>query len=606
MLLAVSIPSNYYAVRPRIVRSNMGTGWNLLRDFFFCNCGRRDFGMASLYNRFLRHSYIEHRPKSYLRPSRRLLCCESLEDRRLMANLSLGVQLWTVGANDVPATKIVANPANPLSFKVANGTAFFVQVLADDTVGLDANRSSQGIVSLPLDLTWQPATAGRIEYTGVIPSLFNQRIASNNPILTQRFAQVRFVNDFFAGSDSVPAGKAVQLRGATLGDGIGKACSPSQQYNTCNEFSLMKFQAKSPGTATFNAKLNGSMAFADGVQLDNLPEITATIEITEADSNLSGFVFADANQDSQRTLAASGAPLEIGLPNVTISLFLVGATTATATTSTGPDGWYHFEKIQPGVYRIVESQPAGFRSTGNALGRILPTNLASGIAGIDQFDNISIAAGEQGVNYNFGEVLLASSINKRVLLGSTPIMDVLVAQRLGVASTAILGTDGNDAIAINNTGNAIQVTVNSGPMQSFNVASIKSLVLDAGAGEDTVTVSGSTNSELGHFQPTYLALSREDLPLVSPLGYGLVAKNAEHVVFSSNSNQADLAVFEDSTGSDVAAINGSNASVAWANNLATSQSQSFSKVRLIKTQGGSDSVNEQAHDFVLERLGNWL
>jgi hypothetical protein len=284
----------------------------------------------------------------------------------------------------------------------------------------------------------------------------------------------------------------------------------------------------------------------------------------------------------------------------------VGATTATATTNTGPDGWYHFENIQPGIYSIVESQPAGFRSTGNALGRILPNNLASGTAGNDRFDNINVAAGEQGVNYNFGEVLLASSINKRMLLGSTPIMDVVVAQRLGVASTSIKGTAGNDSIAINNTGSAIQVTVNNGPMQSFNVASVKSLVLDAGAGEDTVTVSGSTNSELGHFQPTFLALSREDLPLVSPLGYGLVAKNAEKVVFSSNSNQPDLTVFEDSPGNDVATVSGSNANVAWSNNFATAQAQSFSKVRLIKTQSGADSVIEQAHDFVLERLGNWF
>lgn len=523
-----------------------------------------------------------------------------------MATLSLGIQLWTV-ANDQPSTKIEASPANSLTFKVPNGSVFFVQVLADDTVGSETNRSSQGIIALPLDLDWGPATTGRIEYTDPIPPLFAQGpIASTARILTSAFTINRFVNDFSAGNAANPSGRAVQLRGAKVGDGIGKACSSSAVYNRCNEFSLMKFEAKSAGRATFNAKLNGSMSFADAAQLDNIPSVTATIEIGEAAASLSGFVYADANQDSRRTLDANGAPLELGLPNVTIQLFSQGTTTAVATTSTGPDGWYHFENVQPGTYRISQLQPAEFRSTGNALGRILPANLASGSVGTDEFNNVTLSADQFGVNYDFGEILRASAINKRLILTSTPIMDVVLADKLGVASTAVRGTNGNDTITINNTGSAIEVTINAGPMQSFNVASVKSLVLDAGAGEDRITVNGASNSELGHFQPSFLALLRDDRTLVSPLGYGLIAKNVEHIVAISGSNQTNLAVFEDSPGNDVANISSSIATVTWAGNQLTAQSQSFSKVRLVDSQGGTNTVNELAHDFVLERVGNWL
>lgn len=546
-----------------------------------------------------------HRTTGYTRRTR-WLGCEPLEDRRLMATLTLGIQLWTI-ANDQPSTKIEASPANSLTFKVPNGSDFFVQVLADDTVGSEANRSSQGIVALPLDLDWGPATAGRIEYTDPIPTLFAQGpIDSTARILNPVLNINRFVNDFSAGSAANPSGRAVQLRGAKVGNGIGKACSSSAVYNKCNEFSLLKFEAKSAGRATFSAKLNGSMSFADAAQLDNVPSVTATIEIGEAASSLSGFVFADANQDSRRTLDANGAPLELGLPNVTIQLFSQGTTTAVATTTTGPDGWYHFENVQPGTYRVTQLQPADFRSTGNALGRVLPANLTSGSVGTDEFINVTLAAGDFGVNYDFGEVLRASAINKRLILTSTPIMDVVVSEKLGVASTAIRGTDGNDTITINNTGSAIQVTINAGPMQTFNVASVKSLVLDAGAGEDNITVNGASNSELGHFQPSFLALLRDDQTLVSPLGYGLVTKNAEHIVAISGSNQTNLAVFEDSPGNDVANISSSIATVTWSGNQATGQSQAFSRVRLVDSQGGTDSVTEQAHDFVLERVGNWL
>jgi len=347
------------------------------------------------------------------------------------------------------------------------------------------------------------------------------------------------------------------------------------------------------------------MSFADGDRLDNNPSVSAQINVVNSGSSLSGYVYADANGDGIRNLGVNGAPVEIGLPNVTISLFAQGATAATATTTTGPDGWYDFENVQPGLLRIVETHPAGFLDGKDTLGTILPGGQASGTVGNDEFDNVNLGAGQQGVDYNFGEVLAAASINKTMLLGSSPPMEVAVANQLGVPAVAVKGTTGNDAITVNNTGTTIQVSVNNGPAQSFDISKVKMVVVDGGGGVDTVTVNGTSAPELAHFQPTYVGVRRSDLPLVNPLGYGILVQNSQNLIVNTGSNPSSFAVFQDSPGNDTATASGSVAAVTWGQNVATAQAQSFAKVRLVSTLGGTDKVVANTPNFVLEKFGNW-
>lgn len=215
------------------------------------------------------------------------------------------------------------------------------------------------------------------------------------------------------------------------------------------------------------------------------------------------------------------------------------------------------------------------------------------------------------MNFNFGEVFTSPIISKRRFLASatsrdaTEVTEVSVAQRMGVAANSVAGTAGNDTIVINNTNDRIQVSINSGPVQSFDISSVKLLVIDSGAGEDTVTINGTANAELAHFQSTLVGLRREDVSLVNPLGYGILAKNSERVIVNAGTGPSDLAVFQDSPGSDTVVASGNSVMLTAGNGLATAQSVSFDKVRLISTLGGTDTVNEQTIDFALEQLGDW-
>lgn len=547
----------------------------------------------------------------------RNLACEPLEDRRQLADLHLDIQLWTVDAANQKGGLISHSSIDAAGIKtytLTQGQDFFVQLVADDRpTENDANQVSAGVIAMALDVNWN-LQAANILYSNDSPPVLPVLIDANDPIVTTNFQLQRSVTAFD------PHGRAEVLQGGALpnagfGSAIGSQdCISAEGEDSCREFSLLKFQTQAastpPSVSEFTAKLHGAMSFADGDRLDNVNEAIARIRVIEAapltHSSLSGYVYADVDNDGVRDLGPSGEPIETGLPNVTVSLFVQGATVATASVTTGPDGWYHFENLAAGTYRIVETQPAGFLSRQNTLGVILPGAQSSGSVGPDEFTNIQLATGQHGVDYNFGEVFAAASINKRLFLSSTPPQTVVVAERLNVASASVQGTEDNDTISVEISGEALRVRVNSDPVQTFDIANVKLVTIDAAGGVDTVTINGGAALELAHFQPSYVGFRRDDLPLANSLGYGLVVLQSEHVLANAGTNQGDLSVFQDSPTNDTATASGNTASVNWSTNAATAQATSFGKVRLVSRLGGADSVNAQAHDFVLEQLGDWL
>ena len=178
------------------------------------------------------------------------------------------------------------------------------------------------------------------------------------------------------------------------------------------------------------------------------------------------------------------------------------------TDWTGPDGWYHFEDLEPGVYDIVEvAQPACFIDGTETLGIVLPGRQSRGTAGADRFTGITIAAGEHGIDYNFGELgLKAACINKSLFFGSADPRRDTVYTPLGVSSAVVRGTSGDDQIAVEASAGAIRVTVNSGRPQTISTADAAIVVVDSGAGHDEVTAGGSTIAAAAQFQPSYGAL----------------------------------------------------------------------------------------------------
>jgi serine-aspartate repeat-containing protein C/D/E len=106
---------------------------------------------------------------------------------------------------------------------------------------------------------------------------------------------------------------------------------------------------------------------------------------------------------------------EARLPGVTIQLFDASGTII-ATTVTGADGSYKFENLLPGTYSVHEVQPQEYFDG---------CTHAGSLGGNDSVENditqIVTKSGDNGINYNFGEIL-AGKISGFVFRDGAPIV----------------------------------------------------------------------------------------------------------------------------------------------------------------------------------------
>jgi hypothetical protein len=109
--------------------------------------------------------------------------------------------------------------------------------------------------------------------------------------------------------------------------------------------------------------------------------------------SLAGFVYIDFNDDGEIDFGEDG----IAGAKVTLTGTddLGGA--VRLMTQTDEDGEYSFTGLRPGTYVITETQPSAFLDGQDTLGT------AGGVAGNDVFSAIRLAAGVNGLSYNFGE-----------------------------------------------------------------------------------------------------------------------------------------------------------------------------------------------------------
>ena len=76
------------------------------------------------------------------------------------------------------------------------------------------------------------------------------------------------------------------------------------------------------------------------------------------------------------------------------------------TTETDASGHYQFNGLRPGVYSIVEVQPNGYLDSADVVGKVDgETNGATNSN--DRFQNITLSSGDQGVRYDFCEIIPA-------------------------------------------------------------------------------------------------------------------------------------------------------------------------------------------------------
>ena len=112
-------------------------------------------------------------------------------------------------------------------------------------------------------------------------------------------------------------------------------------------------------------------------------------------SSLTGQVYVDLNRNG---IFDEG---ETGIEGVSIGLTGTDdlGNQVVLTAVTNANGTYTFAGLRAGTYTITESQPVAYFDAEDSVGTL------GGVLGQDRVANIQVKAGQQGLGYNFGEVV---------------------------------------------------------------------------------------------------------------------------------------------------------------------------------------------------------
>jgi serine-aspartate repeat-containing protein C/D/E len=116
-------------------------------------------------------------------------------------------------------------------------------------------------------------------------------------------------------------------------------------------------------------------------------------------ASISGSVYHDANDDG--IMQSS----EVGLPNAIVRLISVDGTVVERQTDAL--GRYSFTGLVPGTYSVIETTPAGYLDGKDRVGSI-NGQIIGVLEGNDTIRSITLTSGQQGVDYDFGEILPSS------------------------------------------------------------------------------------------------------------------------------------------------------------------------------------------------------
>jgi hypothetical protein len=149
---------------------------------------------------------------------------------------------------------------------------------------------------------------------------------------------------------------------------------------------------------------------AEAVTADSSGGAFALLNVIPGQASLSGFVYVDEGAGGgvrDDGVKQAGEP---GIQGATVTLLRVinGETLTFGATTTDGTGFYQFINLPTsGEYRVIETQPAGFVDGKDAAGTV--NGVTRGTAGNDNIVGIVLAAGENSVNNNFGELVRADA-----------------------------------------------------------------------------------------------------------------------------------------------------------------------------------------------------
>jgi len=155
-----------------------------------------------------------------------------------------------------------------------------------------------------------------------------------------------------------------------------------------------------------------------------------------APASLSGFVYHDADNNGLFDVG------EEAIGQVVVTLQDQGGNPV-ASTATGLDGSYHFTRLRAGTYTLAESHPGGWMDGRDAAGQVNGVTLGS--AGNDRIEQVELQWGDEGIDYNFGELLPASIAGRVHLTDADGNCDGPAAESLGIADVLVKLLDSQGA-----------------------------------------------------------------------------------------------------------------------------------------------------------------
>jgi Ca2+-binding RTX toxin-like protein len=171
-------------------------------------------------------------------------------------------------------------------------------------------------------------------------------------------------------------------------------------------------------------------------------------------------------------------------------------------TATDSNGYYEFTGLEAGRYRIIETQPPHLIDGKDTVGSL------GGIARNDRFVRITVAAGDEGTDYNFGErYLRLPYVSKDMFLASSGSSSaagrvarsagrtasiVLIGAGSGNQPTAVVvgGTARADKIVLQSAarGRTLVVTANGQRLGRFRTDRLRQVFVFGHGGNDRIIV----------------------------------------------------------------------------------------------------------------------